>query len=321
MARRIGGYDRISDVLFVQYGGKVSALKVLLSHIPYDKGYCEPFFGSGAVFFARAPSEVEVINDADYDIINFFSVLKDERKCIELERKLYWTPISRAVFIEARKRLGRGIWNISREEALEGDVERAYWWYILVTQSYCANRTAWAAPRCKNRARVHIQRVMSLYAFAERLRWAHIECDDGIAVCRRYDMPHMVFYLDPPYLLDLVEDEEAQYKQYGGAWGIGKYEELIEWCLSAKGSVVLSNYDAVPKLGDEHPLFKRLLDAGWKKVTFEKRMLSLYGKGDMHEALFINPRAQEKLAEGIEVELHELGEEDSEDEEDVPKLF
>ena len=35
------------------YGGKQTLLKYLLPLIPQHKLYCEPFFGGGAVFFAK----------------------------------------------------------------------------------------------------------------------------------------------------------------------------------------------------------------------------------------------------------------------------
>mgnify|MGYP000216877373 CR=1 FL=1 len=44
------------------YGGKQTLLKYLLPLIPQHKLYCEPFFGGGAVFFAKPKSDVEVIN-------------------------------------------------------------------------------------------------------------------------------------------------------------------------------------------------------------------------------------------------------------------
>ena len=47
------------------YGGKQSMLSIILPMIPEHNLYCEPFFGGGAVFFAKEPSKIEVINDTN----------------------------------------------------------------------------------------------------------------------------------------------------------------------------------------------------------------------------------------------------------------
>jgi DNA adenine methylase len=54
--------------------------------IPEHRIYCEPFRGEAAIFFAKEPSPVEVINDANGEIINFYEALK--RDFPALERKI-----------------------------------------------------------------------------------------------------------------------------------------------------------------------------------------------------------------------------------------
>ena len=58
------------------YGGKASMTKYLLPLIPEHRLYCEPFFGGGALYFAKEPSKVEVINDKNGEVVNFFEQLK-----------------------------------------------------------------------------------------------------------------------------------------------------------------------------------------------------------------------------------------------------
>src|SRR5690348_7936973 len=45
--------------------------------------YCEPFAGSAAVLLNRNPSLIEVYNDIDGDVANFYRVLREH--CDELE--------------------------------------------------------------------------------------------------------------------------------------------------------------------------------------------------------------------------------------------
>ena len=58
------------------YGGKASMTKYLLPLIPEHRLYCEPFFGGGALYFAKEPSKIEVINDKNGEVVNFFEQLK-----------------------------------------------------------------------------------------------------------------------------------------------------------------------------------------------------------------------------------------------------
>jgi len=56
-------------------GSKNTIANKIISLFPDDyrnMTYIEPFFGSGSVFFKKAPSIVETINDLNKDIYNFF---------------------------------------------------------------------------------------------------------------------------------------------------------------------------------------------------------------------------------------------------------
>ena len=53
------------------WGGKQQLVPRLLRLIPEHQTYCEPFFGGGALFFAKPLSRVEIINDLNDNMINF----------------------------------------------------------------------------------------------------------------------------------------------------------------------------------------------------------------------------------------------------------
>ena len=61
--------------------------KLIISLIPKHNLYCEPFFGGGAIFFAKEPSNLEVINDTNGELINFYKVIKTKFKKLENEIK------------------------------------------------------------------------------------------------------------------------------------------------------------------------------------------------------------------------------------------
>jgi DNA adenine methylase len=46
-------------------------LKEILPLIPPHFTYVEPYFGGGAVFRAKEPSQGEIINDLNLNVVNF----------------------------------------------------------------------------------------------------------------------------------------------------------------------------------------------------------------------------------------------------------
>ena len=69
------------------YGGKQVLAKQIILLLPKHNLFCEPFFGGGAVFFFKDPSPVEVINDTNGELINFYKVVKNDFKKLQKEIK------------------------------------------------------------------------------------------------------------------------------------------------------------------------------------------------------------------------------------------
>jgi site-specific DNA-adenine methylase len=55
-------------------GGKNRLATKIISMLPEHITYVEPFAGGAQVLFHKPPSNVEVLNDLDFDIVNFFRV-------------------------------------------------------------------------------------------------------------------------------------------------------------------------------------------------------------------------------------------------------
>ena len=60
------------------YGGKIRMSRMIVELIPPHTLYCEPFCGGAAVFFKKAPSEIEVLNDTNHLVVNFYQVIQSD---------------------------------------------------------------------------------------------------------------------------------------------------------------------------------------------------------------------------------------------------
>lgn len=77
-------------------GGKRAIAKQIIETFPEHTTYVEPFAGGAQVFFRKEPSKVEVLNDLDQDIVNFYRVCQLHAE--ELIRYMRYTVSSRAWF-------------------------------------------------------------------------------------------------------------------------------------------------------------------------------------------------------------------------------
>lgn len=82
------------------FGSKWRLAPWIISHFPKHHGYVEPFGGGCNLLLRKPPSKVEVYNDLDGDVVNFFRVLRE--KMPELLRAIELTPYSRQEMLAAR---------------------------------------------------------------------------------------------------------------------------------------------------------------------------------------------------------------------------
>ncbi len=168
-------------------GGKNRIAKQIIALFPEHKTYVEPFAGGAQVFFHKEPSEVEVLNDLDGELINFFRVLQNHYE--ELLRYLRFTLPSRKWF---------DVFQMLPPEALT-DIQRAARYFFLKKSSF--------AGLGKNYHYHLVQtptfnpgRLPELFEKVhKRLEKVQIECSPYEDILKRYDRPQTLFFLDPPY--------------------------------------------------------------------------------------------------------------------------
>jgi DNA adenine methylase len=258
------------------YGGKFNMIKFLLQFVPPHKVYVEVFGGSGALLFAKEPSKLEVFNDIDSEVVNFFRILRDKRKFKEFYRQVSLVPYSREEFKNFLKTLGEG-----------NEVERAVKFFVCVKQSFGGQlqNTGWSYGKTTNKdVSAYLSAIENLPQVVERLRRVQIENRDYRKIFEIYDSEDTFFYCDPPY----VKDVRKSYYNYRYEFTLEDHKEFVERVLKLKGMVLISGY--------EHPIYERLEKEGWKKsYYFRRASASLKSRPVVKEVVWWNQNLEEKL--------------------------
>jgi len=123
------------------YGGKQTMLPKILPLIPEHEVYIEPFFGGGAVFWAKDKSEVEVINDMNATVSNFYKQMK--LNFDELKRLIDATPYDRNSYRQAMV--------IYNAPYLFSDVNRAWAFWVATIQGFSNKIGSWRCAQNRNK--------------------------------------------------------------------------------------------------------------------------------------------------------------------------
>lgn len=213
--------------LLTYYGGKQKLVPVILSLIPKHSLYCEPFAGGAAILFAKQPSKIEVINDTNGEVINFYRMAKE--KFPQLKKEIESSLHSRALHYKARF--------IYNQPQLFLPIERAWAVFILAHQSYssildstwsCGVKDATAEKK------FHAKKCAFTKDYVRRLEKVQIECRNALETILTRDSTQSFFYCDPPYF-------NSDMGHYGG-YTVEAFRDLLNVLSKVKGKFLLSSY-------------------------------------------------------------------------------
>ena len=209
------------------YGGKQKLAKTIIKLIPAHTAYVEPFFGGGAVFFAKEPAKIEIINDINDTIVNFYHVCKTQFP--ELQKRIAYTLHARAEYNKAAEILKDSTDTYT-------PVERAWAVWVQSNTSFCRKILhGFRVSAKQNLAKETANRISRFTdSICQMLQNTQIECRDALKIIQFYDTPDTFFYLDPPY----PDTEQAFYKGYSA----DDFKNLLETLTHIKGKFLLSSF-------------------------------------------------------------------------------
>lgn len=231
------------------YGGKQRLAKKIVSMLPPHKIYCEPFFGGGAVYFEKPKSKVEIINDIDNRLINFY--IQSQNNFEELQRLIRNTLHSETMYLHAKD-----IWN---ERIESSDLQKAWAIWLITNGSFAGSmHGGWkwcnGSSGSHSAIMVHNKRLEFAEQLHIRLSETQISCRDAIRVILERDSPLTVFYLDPPY--------PGSYQGHYRGYTHKDLFELLSVLSRIQGKFILSQYFT-------HTLKYHVMKYGWNFRTEE----------------------------------------------------
>ena len=211
------------------YGGQQNILKDILPLIPSHNLYNEPFAGGAALLFAKEPTEINVINDLNGEIVNFYRTLISDFR--SLKREIETTLHSREQMDVAKF--------IYNHPGYFSNVKRA--WAVWAMSKLCFSSDFTGSFSLCRKGKSQTTRNLShaKCRFTEDLRIllekCTIEQDDALEIIRKYDTDDAFHYLAPPYV-------DCNMGHYENMFGLNELQRLLDLLSEVKGKFMLTMY-------------------------------------------------------------------------------
>ena len=226
------------------YGGKQNLAEKIIMLIPPHILYGEPFTGGAAIFFAKRPAEVEVLNDTNEELMNFYRVVKQDYATLFEEIKI--TLHSRDLHRQATV--------IYNNPDMFTPVKRAWAIWVLSIQSFGSMLDGgWGYDKISNTVPQTVANKIEQFTLrmAKRLQNCQIESADALYIIKSRDTENSFFYCDPPYF-------NSNCGHYDG-YSEQDFENLLSLLAKIKGKFLLSAYPS--------PVLARYIkDNQWEEI-------------------------------------------------------
>lgn len=278
------------------FGGRGRIVSKLLPLVPPHHIFVEVFGGGASLLLAKKPSTIEVYNDRDSGLVEFFRVLRDPQKFARFHELVMLTPYSREEYSFCRD-----TWEESSD-----DVERAFRWFVVARGSFAGIfGIGWGRAVTSNArgmastSSAWLSALAALPAIHERMMRVQIEHADFRQVLQRYDSPETFFHVDPPYV-----PEMRKKGGYRHELTLDDHKDLVEIVLGLEAKAMVAAY--------AHPVYARLDVAGWRRHDFlvtcsaagRTRASGLLGPGTVTqqqprvESIWLSPNCSDSMDDG-----------------------
>lgn len=279
---------------YCRVGSKRKLSKGLINLFPEHEKYVEAFFGGGAVFFAKEPSKIEVINDLDPLLIRDYKLLKkapvnpssykiirDEAGQNKFLREKHTSVADRIV--EALFRRCNGFGGKYIEEGTSPKVF-THW-----------NRTR------KNTT--HEGKLEAIADYKKRINHATLTEESYESVLRKHDGKDTFFFLDPPYEMSKGLD----YAENSEKFDFHKFHDEVAK-LKGKFMITINDSSFLRKLFQDFNVYRYVVKGHHSNT-------SKIGQKDRRELLITNYPLESKWRKTLRGGMLKTDDEEDEEEE------
>ena len=239
------------------YGGKQNLITTILPLFPKHELYAEPFVGGGAIFWAKQKSPVEVINDTNRELINFYEVVKND--FVDLEKMIRISLHSRSLHNDASV--------IYNNPHMFSRIKRAWALWILAAESFSSmldGSFGYDVKKGTTTKKIINKRDTFTIDYAMRMQNVQVECTDALRIIQSRDSKESFIYCDPPYF-------NSDCGHYDGYTKVD-FVMLLESLSNIEGKFLMSSYpsDVLKEYTDEK---------GWHTIKLEQSVSVANGTG------------------------------------------
>ncbi|HEY0062481.1 MAG TPA: DNA adenine methylase [Telluria sp.] len=263
------------------HGAKFRLAPWVMQFFPEHKCYVEPFGGAAGVLLQKERVYAEVYNDLDGAVVNFFTVLRDEKLRAQLLEALILTPYARTEFEQAWEPTDDSI-ELARRLCIRaqmgfgsaGATKGHTGFRIDTKREYGTAQHLWSTYPA------------AVAAAGQRMTGVLIENRPAIDVMKAHDAPDTLHFVDPPYVhgTRVMTGSRRTYKHELTDFD---HVQLLDALLELDGCVVLCGYPS--------DLYQDKL-IGWQMHTTDARISAGRGTAIRKEVIWLNPACAASLA-------------------------
>lgn len=267
----------IDKGVFAYMGSKGTITQWIIENFPsgYAKmRYVEVFGGTCRVLLDKSPSEVEIYNDFNSHLTNFFEVIRSHKE--EFYQQLDQLIISEDLYNYFYKEINNS----------PNDIERAIRYFYIM--SFCHKGKF-------NGGFSVIPEVSYTHKFENKKRtldWISNRMKNVLVTNKSYEKvvtanntSDTFLYLDPPYV-----NTESYYSKLAGVFSLQDHIILRDLLKKHKGSFMLS-YEADPLVNDLYSEFHIIGKNKWRPGRGEEVEEILVSNFKIENTLFNNSRS------------------------------